>query len=206
MIRRPPRSTLFPYTTLFRSLVVLLCQLRLGYTATEAGAALIPESAVFLIVSPLAGALVARIGTRWPMAAGILLVAVGFLWLAAAQPGQPYVRAILPGAILWGLGLGLAVAPLTAGVLAAVPDGDLGEASAINDAASRVGGVVLIALVPLLLGVSGAADFAGPLADRYRFAMVVLAVVTLAAAVLTALFVPSRRIAAAQVAPTPGVQ
>ncbi|MCO8277030.1 MFS transporter [Actinoplanes sp. TRM 88003] len=173
-------------------LVVLLCQLRLGYSATEAGAALIPESAVFLIVSPLAGALVARIGTRWPMAAGILLVSIGFVWLAAAQPGQPYVRAILPGAILWGLGLGLAVAPLTAGVLAAVPDQDLGEASAINDAASRVGGVVLIALVPLLLGVSGAADFAGPLADRYRFAMVVLAVVTLGAAVLTALFVPAR--------------
>src|SRR5690348_17991868 len=70
MIRRPPRSTLFPYTTLFRSLVVLLCQLRLGYSATEAGAALIPESAVFLVVSPLAGALVARIGIRWLMAAG----------------------------------------------------------------------------------------------------------------------------------------
>ncbi|MCY1144313.1 MFS transporter [Actinoplanes sp. Pm04-4] len=186
-------------------LVVLLCQLRLGYTATEAGAALIPESAVFLIVSPLAGALVARIGTRWPMAAGILLVAVGFVWLAAAQPGQSYVASILPGAILWGLGLGLAVAPLTAGVLAAVPDGDLGEASAINDAASRVGGVVLIALVPLLLGVSGATDFAGPLADRYRFAMVVLAVVTLAAAVLTALLVPSRRVTAPVAAPAPRV-
>ncbi|WP_250038258.1 MFS transporter [Paractinoplanes maris] len=186
-------------------LVVLLCQLRLGYSATEAGAALIPESAVFLVVSPLAGALVARIGTRWPMAIGILLVAIGFLWLAAATPGQPYAQAILPGAILWGLGLGLAVAPLTAGVLAAVPDGDLGEASAINDAASRVGGVVLIALVPLLLGVSGAADFAGPLADRYRFAMVVLAGVTFAAAVLTALLVPSRRVTAPHPAPAPRV-
>ncbi|WP_250006636.1 MFS transporter [Actinoplanes sp. M2I2] len=186
-------------------LVVLLCQLRLGYSATEAGAALIPESAVFLVVSPLAGALVARIGTRWPMAIGILLVAAGFVWLAAARPGQPYGEAILPGAILWGLGLGLAVAPLTAGVLAAVPDDDLGEASAINDAASRVGGVVLIALVPLLLGVGGATDFTGPLADRYRFAMVVLAGVTFAAAVLTALFVPSRRVTAPHPAPGPRV-
>ena len=59
-------------------LVVLQCELRLGYSATAAGAALIPESAVFLIVSPLVGGLVARIGTRWPMAAGILLVAAGF--------------------------------------------------------------------------------------------------------------------------------
>lgn len=176
-------------------LVVLLCQLRLGYSATEAGAALIPESVVFLIVSPLAGALVARIGTRWPMAIGITLVAISFAWLATASPGQPYAQVLLPGALLWGLGLGISVAPLTAGVLAAVPDGDLGEASAINDAASRVGGVVLIALVPVLLGVGAAGDFTGPLADRYRFAMFVLAAVTLGAAVLTAVFVPSRRVA-----------
>jgi len=184
-------------------LVVLLCQLRLGYTATEAGAALIPESAVFLVVSPLAGALVARIGTRWPMAAGILLVAIGFVWLAAAQPGQPYVQAILPGAILWGLGLGLAVAPLTAGVLAAVPDGDLGEASAINDAASRVGGVVLVALVPALLGAGGAPGLAQPLAANYQSAMLVMAGLTVAAAALTALLVPSRRSTGQHAVPNP---
>jgi hypothetical protein len=77
-----------------------------------------------------------------------LVVAVGFGWLSTAQPGDSYVRAILPGAVLWGLGIGLAVAPLSAGVLAAVDDADLGEASAINDAASRVGGVVMVALVP----------------------------------------------------------
>ncbi|WP_164842434.1 DHA2 family efflux MFS transporter permease subunit [Actinoplanes solisilvae] len=186
-------------------LVVLLCQLRLGYSATEAGAALIPESIVFLVVSPLAGSLVARIGTRWPMAIGILLVAAGFVWLAAASPGQPYAQSILPGALLWGLGLGIAVAPLTAGVLAAVPDDDLGEASAINDAASRVGGAVLIALVPVLLGVGAAGDFTGPLAERYRLAMLVLAAVAVAAAVLTAVFVPSRRAVVAHPAPSPRV-
>ena len=97
------------------------------------------------------------------------------------------------------------MAPLTAGVLAAVPDDDMVEASAINDAASRVGGVVLIALVPLLLGVSGATDFAGSPADRYRFAMVVLAVVTLAAAVLTALFVPARQVVRADAVPRKGM-
>ncbi|GID29373.1 MFS transporter [Paractinoplanes brasiliensis] len=184
-------------------LVVLLCQLRLGYGAAGSGAALIPESVVFLVVSPLAGALVARIGTRWPMAAGILLVALAFAWLSAARPGQSYGEAILPGALLWGLGLGLAVAPLTAGVLAAVGDSDLGEASAINDAASRVGGVVLIALVPLLLGVGGAEDFTAPLAARYQPAMLVLAGVTVAAAVLTAVFVPSRRVTVAHPPPSP---
>jgi EmrB/QacA subfamily drug resistance transporter len=187
-------------------LVVLQCQLQLGYSATQAGAALIPESAVFLVVSPLVGGLVARFGTRWPMAAGILIVAAGFAWLSAASPGESYVRAILPGALLFGLGLGLSVAPLTAGVLAAVDDSDLGEASAINDAASRVGGVVLVALVPLLLGAGGAPDLTEPLASRYQFAMLVLAGVTAVAAVLTAVFVPSRRPAVPAMAPAPRVQ
>jgi EmrB/QacA subfamily drug resistance transporter len=186
-------------------LVVLQCQLRLGYSATEAGAALIPESAVFLLVSPFVGGLVARVGTRWPMAIGILIVAAGFAWLSAAQPGQSYVQAILPGALLWGLGIGLTVAPLTAGVLAAVDDADLGEASAINDAASRVGGVVLIALVPLLLGVGGSNELAGPLANRYRTAMLVMAALSVVAAVITMVFVASGRPAASRLPATPRV-
>ena len=184
-------------------LLVLQCELRLGYSATAAGAALIPESVVFLIVSPLVGGLVARVGTRWPMAAGILIVATGFAWLSTAQPGDGYARAILPGAILWGLGIGLTVAPLTAGVLAAVDDNDLGEASAINDAASRVGGVVLVALVPALLGAGGSAGLAGPLAANYRSAMLVMAGLSVAAAILAGLFVPSRRIAGQHPAPGP---
>lgn len=186
-------------------LVVLQCQLRLGYSATAAGAALIPESAVFLIVSPLVGGLVARVGIRWPMTAGILLVAGGFAWLSAAQPGDGYVEAILPGALLWGLGIGLTVAPLTAGVLAAVDDADLGEASAINDAASRVGGVVLIALVPALLGAGTSDDLAGPLANRYQTAMLVMAAVSVVAAVITASFVAHGRPLATQLPATPRV-
>ena len=86
-------------------LVVLQCQLQLGLQRhRRPGAALIPESAVFLLVSPFVGGLVARVGTRWPMAAGILVVAAGFAWLSAARARRPYVQAILPGAILWGLG------------------------------------------------------------------------------------------------------
>jgi len=170
-------------------LVVLQCELRLGYSPTKAGAALIPESAVFLLVSPLTGAIVGRAGVRWPMAAGMLCVAGGFAWLAAARPGDPYAQAILPGAVLWGLGIGLTVAPLTAGVLAAVDDEDLGEASAINDASSRVGGVVLIALVPLLLGAHGSADLGASLADNFALAMGVMAALSVVAAAVTIAFV-----------------
>ncbi|HEY6747970.1 MAG TPA: DHA2 family efflux MFS transporter permease subunit [Mycobacteriales bacterium] len=187
-------------------LVVLQCELRLGYSASEAGAALIPESAVFLLVSPLVGGLVARVGTRWPMTIGILIVAAGFGWLSAARPGQPYAQAILPGALLWGLGIGLTVAPLTAGVLAAVDDSDLGEASAINDAASRVGGVILIGLVPVLLGAGSSRSLGGPLARNYQSAMVVMAALSVVAALITAVFVSRGRAAVRQLpAVTPRV-
>ncbi|MEU8613994.1 MFS transporter [Actinoplanes sp. NPDC048791] len=210
LFRSRPFSAINAATLLFYGalaaasyLVILQLELQLGYSATAAGAALIPESAVFLVVSPLVGGLVARVGTRWPMAAGLLFVAAGFGWLSAARPGDSYAQAILPGAILWGLGIGLAVAPLTAGVLAAVEDSDLGEASAINDAASRVGGVVLVALVPALLGAGGAPGLAQPLAANYQSAMLVMAGLTVAAAALTALLVPSRRSTGQHAAPNP---
>jgi EmrB/QacA subfamily drug resistance transporter len=174
-------------------LVVLQCELQLGYSATEAGAALVPESVVFLLVSPFVGGLVARIGTRWPMAIGILVVAAGFAWLSTAKSGDSYATAILPGALLWGLGIGLAVAPLTAGVLAAVDDADLGEASAINDAASRVGGVIMVALVPVLLGAGNARSLSEPLAGGFSTAMLVIAGLCVAAAVLTIVFVSRDR-------------
>lgn len=93
-----------------------------------------------------------------------------------------------------GLGIGLAVAPLTAGVLAAVDDSDLGEASAINDAASRVGGVVMVALVPALLGAGITGGLGRPLANNYQSAMLVMAGLSVAAAIITALFVAHGRI------------
>jgi hypothetical protein len=97
------------------------------------------------------------------------------------------------------------VAPLTAGVLAAVDDRDLGEASGINDAASRIGGVVVIALVPLLLGAGGSADLAAPLAANYRTAMLVMAGLSAAAALITVIFVPAGRAVPKQPAAHPRV-
>ncbi len=83
------------------------------------------------------------------------------------------------------------MAPLTAAVLAAVSDEDLGEASAVNDAASRIGALLLVALVPVLIGVGGG-DLGPALADGYQPAMLVMSGLTLAAAVVAALFVSDR--------------
>jgi EmrB/QacA subfamily drug resistance transporter len=182
-------------------LLILQCELQLGYSASQAGAVLIPQAAVFLAVSPLSGALVARVGPRWLMVAGILVVGAGFLWLSRAQRGDSYVEAILPSALLWGLGIGLAVTPLTAAVLAAVSDADLGEASAINDEASRLGGVLLIAVVPVLIGATGGHSLGHALQSGYRPAMIAIAAMCGAAAIITALFVSDRRTDAPRLAP-----
>jgi EmrB/QacA subfamily drug resistance transporter len=174
-------------------LLILQCELQLSYSATQAGAVLIPESAVFLSVAPLSGILVARIGPRWLMVAGIVAVAGAFSWISAAQPGSSYATAILPGVLLWGLGIGLAVTPLTAAVLAAVNDHDLGEAAALNDAASRLGGLIAISLVPAVIGATGGRTLAHALTHGFQPAMLGLAGCCAVAALITAIFVSDDR-------------
>jgi EmrB/QacA subfamily drug resistance transporter len=181
-------------------LIVVELQLGLGYSATQAGAALIPTTLVFLVLAPISGSLVSRIGPRWPMVAGILLVAVSQVWLADLEPGSGYVSAVLPAALVRGLGLGLAVTPLTAAVLDAVGDADLGEASAINDAASRVGGVIAVALVPVLIGAGAGAGLAETLRTGYEPAMIAIGALCAAGALISLLFVSSRPSAAPRIA------
>jgi MFS family permease len=182
-------------------LVFLECELHLGYSASAAGAALIPETVMFLLLAPVSGALVARVGPRWLMVAGILVVAGGFLLLSTAHAGESYAVAILPGAVLWGIGIGIAVTPLTAAVLAAVSDDDLSEASAVNDASARVGGLLVIALVPALIGVSGGQTLAGSLKNGFEPAMLVMAGLCVVAALISALFVSNERRWAPRMAP-----
>jgi len=184
-------------------LLALHCELTLGFTASEAGAVLIPSSVIFLALSPVSGALVPRIGPRRLMTAGILSVAAGLLWWAFAPAGG-YAGSILPGTVLWGIGLGLVVTPLTSAVLAAVSDLDLGEASAISDVASRLGGAVMIALVPALVGVQAGRGLGEALAQGYRTAMLVLAGLCVVAAAISAVFVRDRqRAPAPRFAPPP---
>jgi EmrB/QacA subfamily drug resistance transporter len=200
-------STLLLYGALGTAnyLIILQLQLQLGYSAAQAGAALIPQTVVFLAVAPVSGVLVSRFGPRWLMVAGIMMVAVSFALLSFVQPGSSYGEAILPPALLWGLGVGVAVTPLTAAVLAAVGDPDLGEASAINDAASRVGGVVVLGLVPVLIGAVGGQSLGEALATGYQPAMIVMGLLCIAAAFVAAVFVTNDRDAApsAAVGPPP---
>jgi hypothetical protein len=92
-----------------------------GFSPVAAGAALLPVTLLMLALSSQAGALAQRIGPRWPMVGGTALAAVGVLMLSRIDASASYVADVLPGAILFGLGISAVVAPLTATVLAPRP-------------------------------------------------------------------------------------
>ncbi|MFE3270884.1 DHA2 family efflux MFS transporter permease subunit [Streptomyces sp. NPDC059215] len=170
-------------------LLTVQCEVQLGYSAAEAGAVLIPGSIVFLLLSPVSGALVSRYGPRWLMSLGILIVGGAIIWLSVANPGVSYLQTILPATLMWGLGLGLSVTPLTAAVIAAVPDTDIAEGSAVNNLASRIGGLLAIAALPAVAGATGGRNLSDTLADGYQLAMIVAGFLSLTAAVVAVLFV-----------------
>ncbi|MEU1241922.1 MFS transporter [Micromonospora parva] len=160
------------------------------WSAFRTGIALLPMTLLLLVGSARAGALSARIGPRLPLAVGPLIAAVGLLLLRGVGPGASYWRDVLPGVLLFGIGLTLVVAPLTASVLAAVQDRFSGVASGFNNAASRAGGLLAVAALPLLVGLSGAGyEQKADLTDAYRAALAWCAGLLLAGAVLALVLV-----------------
>jgi len=137
-------------------LLVVHLQTDLGYSALEAGAALLPITVCMLLLSARAGALAQRIGPRWPMTIGPLVVAVGMALLGRVDPGTTYWATVFPALLVLGLGLALTVAPLTATVLGAVDDAHAGIASAINNSVARIAGLLAVAVLPAAAGLTAA--------------------------------------------------
>ncbi|MER5931948.1 MFS transporter [Streptomyces sp. NPDC002054] len=136
----------------FFFLSVLQLQVVAGYSALGAGAALLPTTALMLLLSARAGELGERIGPRIPLTVGPLLCAAGMLLFLRVGPGASYWADVLPAMLVLGLGMATLVAPLTATVLASVDPGRAGLASGINNAAARVAGLLAVAALPLLVG------------------------------------------------------
>ena len=156
--------TLAVYAALSGASLFIAVQLQVGggWTALQAGAALVPTTIVLLLLSTSAGALATRIGPRLPMTVGPIVCAVGTALLAISIDRNPsYVVDVLPGVLVFSLGLVLIVAPLTATVLAAVDDRHAGAASGVNNAVARTAGLLAIAVLPLAVGLSGD-DYADP--------------------------------------------
>ncbi|MEV6811620.1 MFS transporter [Micromonospora sp. NPDC051296] len=167
-----------------------------GWSAFLTGIALLPMTVLLLVGSPGAGALSAKIGPRLPLTVGPVLAAAGLLVLREVEPGASYWRQVLPGVALFGAGLTLVVAPLTASVLAAVADRFAGVASGFNNAASRVGGLLAVAALPLLVGLSGTGyEQRAELAAAYRGALLWCAGLLVFGAVIAAVLVrrPTRK-------------
>jgi EmrB/QacA subfamily drug resistance transporter len=139
---------------LFFFLVVAL-QVVAGFSPTLAGASMLPVTVLMLLLSARAGALASRIGPRLPMSVGPVVAAAGVLLLLRIGSDASYIFDVLPGVMLFGLGLSLIVAPLTTTVLAAAPAENAGVASGVNNAVARAAGLIAVAVLPLLAGVSG---------------------------------------------------
>ncbi|MBC7601719.1 MAG: MFS transporter [Ramlibacter sp.] len=146
------------------------------YSATDAGAALLPMPLVIAITAPTMGRLAAKIGPRWPLTIGPILVAAGFLLAAGIPAGSSYWTSVLPAMLVLSLGMAGAVAPLTTAVLASVEPDHSGVASGLNSALARTGGLVATALASAVLVSHGEA-----LSDTFKWAMV-LGVASAAAA------------------------
>lgn len=136
----------------FFFLAALQLQVVVGWSALAAGTALLPTTALMLLLSARSGELGDRIGPRIPLTVGPLLCAAGMLLMLRVGPDASYAAEVLPALLVLGLGMVTLVAPLTATVLASVDTARAGLASGINNAAARAAGLVAVAALPLLAG------------------------------------------------------
>lgn len=185
-------ATLLIYAAIsgiFFFLVVTL-QVVAGYSPLASGLAPLPITLLMLLLSPRAGALSTIIGPKIPMTVGPLICAAGVVLLLGVGPETPYLTHVLPGIVVFGLGLSATVAPLTTTALAAAPDHLAGAASGVNNAVARVAGLLAIAVLPLAAGVGSSLTDAATLEPAYRVAMLICAGLLAGGALISALTVP----------------
>jgi EmrB/QacA subfamily drug resistance transporter len=149
--------TFVVYAALGGALFLLPVQLEevSHYSPLEAGVSLLPLTAVMIALSARSGALAARIGPRLQMTTGPVVVGAGMVLLHLSGPGGSYATEVLPGVLVLAAGLVITVAPLTATALSSAPVEHAGMASAVNNDVARAGGLIAVALLPPLAGLSG---------------------------------------------------
>ena len=133
-------------------LFTVALQIGLGWSALAAGAAGLPITLILAVGSSRAGGLLPVLGARTMLTVGPVLMALGIAILGLIRPGASYLMPILPGLVLFAVGLTIVVAPITTTALGDIPPQQSGIGSGINNAVARIAGLVMIAAVPLAAG------------------------------------------------------
>ncbi len=149
-------ETLIVYAGLIGAMffVTLFLQQTAGYSPIQAGLATTPISLVLFALSPRFGRFATGIGPRLPMAIGPVVGGIGLLLLTRVDAGADYLTQILPGVLVFALGLSATVAPLTATALDSVDERKVGIASGINNGVSRIAGLLAIAVLGAVIAAS----------------------------------------------------
>jgi len=161
-----------------------------GYSPLESGLALLPLTFVMLTLSARSGQLAHRIGPRLPMSLGPCVVGAGMVLLARSPESSSYLVGVFPGVLVLALGLALTVAPLTATALGAVSDNHSGVASAVNNCVARLGGLIAVAAIPALAGITRTTYLhPNQLASGFRHAAVVAGALSVLGGLMSALLI-----------------
>jgi EmrB/QacA subfamily drug resistance transporter len=157
-------------------LVVYQLQVAAGWSALRAGTALLPATVLMFLFSSRSGALAQRIGPRLQLTLGPLFTGIGLVLLARVGSDPDWVTDVLPGAVVFGLGLTTFVAPLTATVMGSVDSDHVSIASGVNNAIARTASLAAVAVIPVVSGLT-AATGAAEVTSAYREALMIAAVV-----------------------------
>jgi EmrB/QacA subfamily drug resistance transporter len=176
-------------------LVPTVLQVVHGYSPLESGVSLLPITVIMLALSSRSGALAARIGPRLQMSVGPLVIAVGLALFTRIGDAGGYLSTVLPAVLVFGFGLAINVAPLTATAMSAAPAEHAGIASAVNNDVARAAGLIAVAVLPALGGITGDSYLhPAALAHGFKTAALIAAVFCAAGGVLAAATIrnPSR--------------
>lgn len=161
-------------------LLAIFLQQVAGFSATLAGLASLPVTIIMFFLSSRFGALSGKYGPRLFMAIGPVIGGLGTLYMSMANVPTDYWTELLPGIVLFGLGLSITVAPLTSAILGSIKSSQAGVGSAVNNAVARIAGLLSIAVIGLFIGTTMTRD-------GYQIGLIICSILLVAGGVVSAI-------------------